>query len=124
VNADLQSSPHGVIAAALNWLEAALLGSIATTIAIIAVACFGLLMLSGRIEMRRGAQLIFGCFILFGASSIAAGIMRGANDGDTAPSVSPAPPPPPIYVPTAPLTKPVKAVPYDPYAGAALPTRS
>jgi hypothetical protein len=113
-----------VIAAALNWLEAALLGSIATTIAIIAVACFGLLMLSGRIEMRRGAQLIFGCFILFGASSIAAGIMRVANDRDADPSVSPAPPPPPpIYVPPAPVAKPVKAVPYDPYAGAALPTR-
>lgn len=101
-----------------------MLGGIATTLAVIAVACMGLLMLSGRIDVRRGAQVVFGCFILFGASSIAAGIMRVASDENSAPTVVPPPSPPQIYVPPAPAAEPAKAVPYDPYAGAALPTRS
>lgn len=67
------------IAAAFGWLQGALLGSIATTAAVVAVASVGFLMLTGRIDMRRAAHVVFGCFILFGASSIARGIMAGAN---------------------------------------------
>lgn len=119
----LQLSPQGVIAAAMNWLEATLLGTVATAVAVIAVAAVGFLLLSGRIDVRRAAQVIVGCFILFGASSIAAGIMRASTDDAASPEVAPTPaPPPPVYAAPA-ARPPAKAVPYDPYAGAALPTR-
>lgn len=113
----------GAFAAALQWLEGALLGSIATAVAVIAVAAVGVLVLQGRIDLRRGAQVIFGCFILFGASTIAAGIIDAILDPDGALQADSSPPvPPPRY--EAPVVKPApKAVPYDPYAGAALPTR-
>ena len=104
-----------VLVAAVSWLEGALLGTVATTVAVIAVASIGLMMLSGRINIRYGATVVLGCFILFGASSIVAEI-RGVRGG---PSESEAyvyvPPPPPA--PARPPANP------DPYAGAALPAR-
>lgn len=124
MNPDLQPPGQTVFAAALQWLEGTLLGSVAIAVAVIAVAWMGMLMLSGRIDVRRGGQVIFGCFILFGASTIAAGIMRIAGDANTAPAALPEAPPPPPIAPLPPAKPPVKAVPYDPYAGAALPTRS
>jgi hypothetical protein len=58
----------GVIVSAVRWLEGTLLGTIATVVAVIAVASVGLMMLTGRINWRYGATVIFGCFILFGAA--------------------------------------------------------
>lgn len=45
------SDPAGasVIAVAVNWLQGTLLGTIATTIAVIAVSWVGMLMLAGRV---------------------------------------------------------------------------
>ena len=71
----------GVIVAAVRWLEGTLLGTIATVVAIIAVASVGFLMLTGRINWRYGATVILGCFILFGAASIVAGIQSTASLG-------------------------------------------
>src|SRR5688572_11780982 len=71
----------GVIVAAVRWLEGTLLGTIATVVAVIAVATVGLLMLTGRINWRYGATVILGCFILFGAASIVAGIQNTAQMG-------------------------------------------
>ena len=51
----------------------------ATSIAVIAVASIGLLMLSGRVRMRRGATVILGCFILFGVATIAQGFRAAAT---------------------------------------------
>lgn len=65
------SSP---IIAALDWVQGTLLGNLATTAAVIAVAAVGFLMLTGRIDWRRGLTVVIGCFILFGAVSIVAGI--------------------------------------------------
>jgi len=65
------SSP---IVSAVQWLQGTLLGTVATVVAVIAVACVGLMMLTGRINWRYGAVVILGCFILFGAVSIVAGI--------------------------------------------------
>jgi type IV secretion system protein VirB2 len=109
-------------AAAVQWLESTILGTVATAIAVIAVASVGFLLLSGRVDVRRAAQVIFGCFILFGASSIAAGIMRAVNADGSPAEIQAAPLPPPIYPPAAPQTRPAAAA-YDPYAGAALPSR-
>jgi type IV secretion system protein VirB2 len=71
----------GVIVSAVRWLEGTLLGTIATVVAVIAVASVGLLMLTGRINWRYGATVIIGCFILFGAASIVAGIQSTASLG-------------------------------------------
>lgn len=68
----------GPIVSAVQWLQGTLLGTVATVIAVIAVACVGLLMLTGRINWRRGAVVVLGCFILFGAVSIVAGIQSTA----------------------------------------------
>lgn len=70
----------GAIIGALNWLQGTLLGTVATVAAVIAVASVGFLMLTGRIDWRRGAIVILGCFVLFGAASIVAGI-RSASGG-------------------------------------------
>ena len=71
----------GVLISAVNWLQGTLLGTIATVVAVIAVASVGFLMLTGRINWRYGATVILGCFILFGAASIVAGIQSTAQSG-------------------------------------------
>lgn len=68
----------GPIVSAVQWLQGTLLGTVATVVAVIAVACVGLLMLTGRINWRYGGVVILGCFILFGAVSIVAGIRSTA----------------------------------------------
>jgi len=65
------SSP---INAALIWVQDTLLGNLATTAAVIAVAAVGFLMLTGRVEWKRGLVVVIGCFIIFGAAAIVAGI--------------------------------------------------
>ena len=112
----------GAVAAAVQWLQGTLLGTAATSVAVISVAAVGLMMLTGRLSVRRAGVVILGCFILFGASSIAAGIHALAGLGQ-------APPPEPAYVPPAWVLPPpappppAPAVPADPYAGAAVPSR-
>ena len=71
-----QSDPagSGPILGALQWVEGTLLGNLATTAAVIAVAIVGLMMLTGRIEWRRGVTVVIGAFIVFGAVAIVAGM--------------------------------------------------
>ena len=64
----------GPIVGALHWLQATLLGTVATVAAGIAVAAVGFMMLTGRIEWRRGLTVVIGCFIIFGAVAIVSGI--------------------------------------------------
>lgn len=71
----------GVLVNAVNWLQGTLLGTVATVAAVIAVAGVGFMMLTGRINWRHGAVVIVGCFILFGAASIVAGIRAAAAVG-------------------------------------------
>lgn len=77
IGADPQGS--GAILGAARWIQGTLLGTFATVVAVIAVAVVGLLMLTGRINWRYGAIVILGCFILFGAASIVAGIQSTAT---------------------------------------------
>ncbi|AAK24388.1 type VI secretion protein [Caulobacter vibrioides] len=72
----VQSDPagSGPLLAALQWMQGTLLGNLATTAAVIAVAIVGLMMLTGRIDWRRGVTVIVGAFIVFGAAAIVAGI--------------------------------------------------
>jgi type IV secretion system protein VirB2 len=69
----------GVLVSAVNWLQGTLLGTIATVVAVIAVAAVGFMMLTGCVNWRYGVTVILGCFILFGASSIVAGIHSTAT---------------------------------------------
>lgn len=70
----------GPILGALQWVEGTLLGNLATTAAVIAVAVVGLMMLTGRIDWRRGVTVVIGAFIVFGAVAIVAG-MRSLATG-------------------------------------------
>jgi type IV secretion system protein VirB2 len=76
-----QANPQGSspIVAALAWLQGTLLGNVATAVAVIAVAMVGFMMLTGRMNWRFGATVIIGCFILFGAGTIVAGIQSAAH---------------------------------------------
>ena len=69
----------GPVLAALQWVEGTLLGNLATTAAVIAVAVVGLMMLTGRIDWRRGLTVIVGAFIVFGAVAIVSGIRSVAS---------------------------------------------
>lgn len=70
------SSP---INAALGWMQGTMLGTVATTVAVMAVAAVGFGMLTGRMNWRFGATVIIGVFIIFGAGSIVAGIQGAAG---------------------------------------------
>lgn len=103
-------------------MAATLSGAVAISIAVIAVASMGLLMLAGRIDVRRGTQVILGCFVIFGASAIATGIqvsISGLRSAEPLPEIDS----PPTYYPPA-ATPPPQSLPAvtDPYAGAAVPT--
>ena len=80
---DSYSDPQGsgVLVGAVNWLQGTLMGTVATVAAVIAVATVGFMMLTGRINWRYGVTVIIGCFVLFGASSIVAGIHSTATLG-------------------------------------------
>lgn len=77
VTLDPQGS--GAITGALGWIQGTLLGSVATAVAVIAVASVGLLMLTGRMNWRFGATVVIGLFILFGAGAIVGGIRTVAT---------------------------------------------
>ncbi len=71
----------GVLVNAVTWMQDTLLGTVATTVAVMAVAMVGFMMLTGRMNWRFGATVILGCFILFGATSIVGGIRAVALGG-------------------------------------------
>ena len=121
MNGNPEFFESNAIPGALHWIEGALTGSLASAVAIIAIACFGLMLMSGRISKSRGVQLVLGCFIVFGSGPIAQGIVSSivkAEHGSGSQPITRAPP----FLQSAPATV---AIPdsYDPYAGAALPPR-
>src|ERR1700752_3455039 len=74
--AQVSSDPAGSspLVAAMEWIQGTLLGNVATAAAVIAVAVVGFMMLTGRIEWRRGLTVVIGSFIIFGAVAIVSGI--------------------------------------------------
>lgn len=100
---------------AVDWAVGTLLGSVATGVAVLAVAFLGFGMLAGRLDWRTGLRVILGIFILFGAPMIArelAGLGRGgevAAPDQIAADAIPAQPDVPTNVANP-----------DPYAGAAI----
>jgi type IV secretion system protein VirB2 len=78
-NANLDPAGSGAILGAVNWVQGTLLGAVATSVAVIAVAGCGFMMLTGRMNWRYGGMVILGTFILFGASAIVGGIRSAAT---------------------------------------------
>ena len=68
-----------MVVGALTWVQGTLLGTVATVAAVIAIAAVGFMMLTGRLNWRYGATVILGCFVLFGAGAIVAGIRQAAT---------------------------------------------
>ena len=114
---DHMSDGHRLETAA-EWIQNLLLGQFGTIIAVLAVAITGLNMLWGHISVKESARILLGCFILFGAPTIAQGLMSTVESTagtieitppqtfTTTPSMSAAPPPPTTINP------------FDPYTGA------
>lgn len=110
--------PHeGAIPTAVRWIESTLLGSAATSVAILAVATLGIGMLWGRLDLRAATRVVLGAFFVFGAPLIAYRMAASVRGGELAATdivqqSAPLPPAPPI---------PKNAPAQDPYAGAAVP---
>jgi type IV secretory pathway VirB2 component (pilin) len=115
----LSDPPAGSpVAEGIFWMQSAALGTASTVVAVIAVAAVGLLMLSGRLELRRGLAVVAGCFILFGASAIAAALT--GSGGELKEENRPQPGESnrlrgSLRAPDQPASA------YDPYAGASVP---
>lgn len=113
-------APSPAILTSVLWVRDALLGTIATSVAVICVAGVGYQVMTGRIPMRRLVTVVIGCFILFGASNIAAALSALARQEPAFEPVDRPPPGPEFTV------KPRTALktgpdPFDPYAGASVP---
>ena len=104
------------IPTAVEWALGTLLGSVATGVAVLAVAFLGFGMLFGHLDWRTGARVVLGIFILFAAPMIARELAALARDGTGAETG---------HVATAGITQtnaiPKNASAADPYAGAGLP---
>jgi type IV secretion system protein VirB2 len=108
------TAPQPALAEASEWTRGVLGGSIATSLCVIAVAILGLLLLTGRLRVRRSIEVVLGSFLLLGAGllatqleQLAGGIAVGeaGREQIIVPESTPTPPPPANY---------------DPYAGASL----
>lgn len=112
------SQPDAALPIAVRWIEGALLGSVATAVAVLAVAFLGYGMLAGRLDWRSGLRVVLGIFVLFGAPMIVrelTGAVRGVESAAPEQVATGAIPPQPEVPKNAPEN--------DPYAGAGLPTR-
>jgi TrbC/VIRB2 pilin len=96
---------------------ATLSGPVVTTIAIIAIASVGFATLNGRMDLRRGATVLLGCFVLFGAQGIAVGLMGFSQFRVS--QIAQQAPPPPNY--PSPNNGAGTANGYDPYTRASVP---
>lgn len=121
-----RSDPSSIYGA-LSWLEGVLFGPIASAIAVLAIVAMGFVLLSGRIDVRRAARLLFGCFIVFGASALAQGILGTFSPRDNGATISQGilPTPPPTPANPEPNTAPADGAinPFDPYGSGKTPQR-
>ena len=114
-----QISSSSIVASVL-WVRGTLLGTLATSVAVLCVAAIGYEILKGRVPVRRLATVIIGCFILFGASDIAAALSALARR-EPASQIDREPPAPAFAAPLRTNSK-SGSDPFDPYAGASVPT--
>lgn len=105
-----------VLGAASDWTQGALGGSLATALCVIAIAMLGLLLLTGRLRVRRSANIVLGCFLLLGAGLLATQLQQLASGATGASQAGGEQ----IIVPGAGETPVPPPANYDPYAGASL----
>jgi type IV secretion system protein VirB2 len=106
---------------AASWLQGTMLGSVATIIAVLAVAAVGAGLFTGRLNARRGLTVVMGCFVLFGSAVIANALMGLIDNSPSESTLIAAEP----MLPPSPLPAPTRSEPspYDPYAGASVARR-
>lgn len=90
-------------------------GRAAQAVAVLAVASVGILLLSGRVPFQRSARVVFGCFLVFSAATIANALASLAGDWQVTDRPESA----------AAMQSSTQRLPpdLDPYAGAAAPTQ-
>ena len=108
------SGDSGSFAAATRWVEELLRGQLVTTIAILAVVLLGYQMMSGRLSLRAAMRVTLGCFVLFGSSAIAQGLIGISRDGGAARPTMRSDPAPPLPLPR--VSPETNANPFDPYS--------
>ena len=82
----LDSPASSPLAAASDWLTGTLLGSVAVSLCVIAIAFVGLRMMTGHLAVRDGLRVAAACFVLLGAPAIAAGLRAAAHDAAPSPA--------------------------------------
>ena len=108
---DVSGEP--VVETAGEWLASLFTGSLALSLCTIAIALVGMGLFVGRVSLRESARIVLGCFVLLGASSIAAGIGQATDHAELGMK----------EVAMTTLRSPPRDLPpadYDPYAGASL----
>jgi len=107
----LSSSNSAPIATSMQWINDLLLGPLAVSLCVLAVAFFGAMMLTGRLRLYRGLRVVIGCFVLLGAPVIASGFMWASDDRNE--------PLPPLPVESRESPRgDLQPADYDPYSGA------
>lgn len=96
------------------WLDSLLDGQLPIVVCSIAMAVLGLAMFGGRLNIRRGAKLILGCFLVLGASTIATGLTQQSDNSIVEAEILVSP----SVAPDLPQKKSQQT--NDPYAGASL----
>ena len=112
----VQVEAQGSAFAGASWIEQLIAGPLGTSLAVIAVAWFGVALLGGRLSIKQGGILVLGCFVMFAAPVMARALIGLAQQtaGGTA-EVQPRE----FVVPRSlPTSRPPA---YDPYAGASVP---
>jgi len=111
---------QGALHDAGTWIIDLLQGPIAVSFAVIAIGGLGILLLQGRLPVRRGMTVILGCFLLFGAPAIARGLLLSSALVGAPAQVAEQPviQLPAFEVPIG--RKEVPQVESDPYAGASV----
>ena len=103
-----------VFGSAADWVTNILMGSVAVSLCVLAIAFVGLMLMSGRLAIRDGLRVVIGCFVLLGAPLIAAGLRDVALEVENGPPAA-------VSIESMPERAPLPPSTYDPYAGASLP---
>lgn len=103
------------LSSSAQWLESVLLGQVAVSLCMIAVAVVGFVMLSGRLPVRRGIWTVLGCFVLIGAPVIAGAFLNSEESNVAARFAGPA-----TEWPNFEARRELPPPQNDPYAGASL----
>lgn len=105
-----------MLGAASEWIQNLLSGDLATSLCVIAIAILGMLLLGGRLQARRGMEVVLGCCLLLGAALMAAQLqlLVGGLNGRTKNAGNQ------LVITQSGASEPLSPVNYDPYAGASL----